>query len=88
MLLHNSFGILLAEHVFGLALTNSAGRRVFVRDLATQHILEDLGFVPSVAQCLDELPLRPWMASSCRGSVAATAALLGFHQLLTGVPDV
>ncbi|MBS1983329.1 MAG: hypothetical protein JST16_04080 [Bdellovibrionales bacterium] len=40
VLLHNSFGILLAEQVFGPALTNSAGRRVFVRDLATQHIVE------------------------------------------------
>ena len=76
MLLHNSFGILLAEQVFGPALTNSAGRRVFVRDLATQHIVEDLGFVPSVAQCLEELPLRPWMAGSRRTSVPADS----FHS--------
>ncbi|MFO1045856.1 MAG: hypothetical protein U0941_29080 [Planctomycetaceae bacterium] len=88
MLLHNSFGILLAEQVFGLALTNSSGRRVFVRDLATQHILEDLGFVPSVAQCLNELPLHPWMAGRCRGSLATTAASLGFNRVLIGVPDV
>lgn len=87
MLLHNSFGILLAEQAFGLALTNSAGHRVFVCDLATQHIVEDIGLVPSVAQCLSELPLRPWMAGSRRVSVPA-AALLGFHRLLTGVPDV
>lgn len=87
MLLHNSFGILLAEQVFGPALTNGAGHRVFVRDLATQHILEDLGFVPCVAQCLEELPLRPWMAGSRRVSAPA-AASLGFHRVLTGVPDV
>ena len=88
MLLHNSFGILLAEQVFGLALSNSSGRRVFVRDLATQHVLEDLGFVPSVSQCLEELPLSPWMAGSRRGSVAAGAASLFSNRLLTGVPDV
>lgn len=64
MLLHNSFGILLAEQVFGPSLQNSDGRRVFTRDLAAQHILEDLGFNPTVAQCLGELPLRPWMAGS------------------------
>ena len=88
MLLHNSFGILLAEQVFGPALTNSAGRRVFVRDLTTQHVLEDLGFVPSAAQCLEELPLRPWMAGSRRSSVPAAAASLFSNRLLTGVPNV
>jgi hypothetical protein len=88
MLLHNSFGILLAEQVFGPALINGAGRRVFVRDVATQHVLEDLGFVPSVAQCLEELPLRPWMAGSRRAPVLEAAASLHSHRILTGVPDV
>ena len=64
MLLHNSFGLLLAEQVFGPSIQNSAGRRVFTRDLAAQHILEDLGFIPTVAECLGELPIRPWMAGS------------------------
>ena len=63
-LLHNSFGILLAEQVFGPALTNSAGRRVFVRDIAAQHVCEDRGWIPTVAECLAELPLRPWMAGA------------------------
>jgi hypothetical protein len=62
MVLHNAFGILLCEQVFGAALRNSDGRRVFVRDIAAQHVLEDLGYIPSLAQCLAELPLRPWMA--------------------------
>jgi len=64
MLLHNSFGLLLAEQVFGPSIQNSAGRRVFTRDLAAQHILEDLGFIPTVAECFGELPLRPWMSGS------------------------
>lgn len=64
MLLHNSFGLLLAEQVFGPSLQNSDGRRVFNRDLAVQHILEDLGFIPTVVECLGELPIRPWMAGS------------------------
>ena len=42
MVLHNAFGLLLAEQVFGPAITHSGGRRVFVRDIAAQHILEDL----------------------------------------------
>lgn len=66
MLLHNSFGMLLAEQVFGPVIPNSLGRRVFVRDLAAQHIIEDLGFVPTVQECLAELPLHPWMAGACK----------------------
>ena len=66
MVLHNGFGIALAEQVFGPAITNSAGRRVFVRDIGQQHILEDLGCIPSLAECLKDLPLRPWMAGARR----------------------
>jgi hypothetical protein len=64
MVLHNAFGILLCEQVFGAALTNSAGRRVFLRDIGLQHVLEDLGCVPTLAECLAELPLRPWMGGA------------------------
>lgn len=74
MLLHNSFGLLLAEQVFGPSIQNSAGRRVFTRDLAAQHILEDLGFIPTAAQCLGDLPLRPWMAGS-RKTLATSPSL-------------
>ena len=66
MLLHNSFGMLLAEEVFGALIHNSTGRRVFVRDLAALHIIEDLGFIPTVYECFAELPLQPWMAGACR----------------------
>ena len=66
MLLHNSFGMLLAEQVFGMAIHNSLGRRVFVRDLAARHIIEDLGLIPTVQDCLGELPFQPWMAGAVR----------------------
>lgn len=66
MVLHNGFGIDLAVRVFGRAIVNSDLKRVFVRDIAEQHVLEDLGFIPSLAECLDELPVRPWMAGHCR----------------------
>lgn len=88
MLLHNSIGMLLAEQVFGPSLQSSDGRRVFTRDLAAQHILEDLGFIPTVAECLAELPLRPWMASS-RSLLAKSPTLrsLSCPPELTGAPD-
>jgi hypothetical protein len=62
LILHNSFGILLAEQVFGPVITTSEGRRVFVRDLGVQHVVEDLGFVPTLTECLAGTPLAPWMA--------------------------
>ena len=88
MLLHNSFGMLLAEQVFGPVLTNSAGRRVFTRDLAAQHIFEDLGFLPTVTQCLEELPLRPWMAGSRRACAPFAALSPCPNRSLTGVSNV
>ena len=69
MILHNGFGIALAEQVFGSAITNLEGKRVFVRDIGEQHILEDLGCIPSLADCLKELPLRPWMAGARKALV-------------------
>ena len=77
VILHNSFGILLAEQVFGPSITNSSGRRVFVRDIGRQHVTEDLGFIPTLGECLQDLPISPWMA--------------GAHKLFTraaaGIPD-
>jgi len=64
MILHNAFGIALAEQVFGTSITNAAGSRVFVREIGRQHVLEDLATIPSLAECLTELPLRPWMAGA------------------------
>lgn len=58
--LHNAFGCFLIERVFGHTFMNSAGREVSTRDAAEQHIIEDLGFLPSLEDFLDELPQSPW----------------------------
>ncbi len=73
LVLHNSFGILLAEQVFGAAITNSSGRRVFVRDIGTQHVLEDLSFIPTLAQCLADVRCAPWMVGARRAVRSTTA---------------
>lgn len=59
---HSAFGIYLIEELFGPTLTNSDGKEVFVRDVAEQHVLEDLGFIPSLSDWLQEMPAKPWMA--------------------------
>jgi hypothetical protein len=62
--LHNAWGIHLAVDVFGDFIVNSAGRRVFVKEIGEQHVLEDLGFIPSLSDCLTGLKLEPWMAGA------------------------
>lgn len=60
-ILHNSFGIFLAERIFGTTITNSVGRQVPVRVIAETHVREDLGHIPTVKDWLDQLPAKPWM---------------------------
>jgi hypothetical protein len=56
--LHNSFGIYLMAQALGEHFTNSVGRVVSVRDLGEEHVLEDLGRIPSLSDCLQTMPLE------------------------------
>jgi hypothetical protein len=51
------------ERIFGVVLTNSAGRTISVRDIGEQHVLEDFGgrFIPSAQDYLESIPMQPWM---------------------------
>ena len=51
----------MAEKFFGPTLTISTGRLVPVRLIAEQHIVEDLGFVPSFADWVRCIRPEPWM---------------------------
>ena len=68
-ILHSSFGIYLLAQVFGDVFTNSAGKKVSVRDIGEQHVLEDFGhkFIPTIQDYLVDMPLAPWMSNG-RGS--------------------
>lgn len=63
-LLHSSFGIFVCERVFGTYITNSSGRDVCVRDIAERHVIEDLGFIPTVDRWLKNMPMEEWMFGS------------------------
>ncbi len=60
---HHSEGIWLCERVFGTVITNSDGRKVSVRDIGEQHVLEDFGgrFIPSAQDYLQEIEFKDWM---------------------------
>ena len=60
---HSAFGIFIAEKVFGSTIKNSDGIEVSVRDIAEEHILEDLGFIPTLQDWLSEMKIEEWMIS-------------------------
>jgi hypothetical protein len=60
-ILHSAFGCYIVERVFGINITNSDGRRVSVRDIAEQHIIDDMGRIPTVQDYLEGMPIYDWL---------------------------
>jgi len=67
-LLHNSFGIYLAEMTLGDRFTNSEGRLVVTRDIAEEHIIQDMDRIPTVQDYLEGMPLYPWLGGAKRNT--------------------
>jgi hypothetical protein len=63
-ILHSAFGIYLVERCFGDTMTNSDGNVLSVRDIAEEHVIEDLGRIPSMQDYLDHMELAPWMSGA------------------------
>jgi len=66
-ILHNAWGIFLLEHMYGTHFLNSEGKEVSVRDIGEQHVLDDLGRIPSLSECLAELPHQDWFGGPVKG---------------------
>lgn len=65
-ILHNSLGPYIAERVFGVNIVNSDGKKVSVRDVAEQHILDDMGTIPRLSDYLDGMPMYDWLGGKKR----------------------
>jgi hypothetical protein len=63
-ILHSAFGCYLAEQVFGVYITNAQGKDISVRDIAEEHIQDDLGTIPTLERWLRNLPIEPWMSGA------------------------
>ena len=63
---HHTLGVQLCEQQFGVTITNSNGKKIPTRSVAEQHIIEDLGFIPSVQDWFQRITPAPWMASTKR----------------------
>ena len=58
---HHAQGIFELERTFGAAITISTGRVVPVRLIGEQHVLEDLGHIPSFADWARAIRPEAWM---------------------------
>lgn len=63
-MLHNAWGIYLVEQIYGITITNSDGRKVSTRDIAEDHVLQDLGFIPTMEDWLKTMPIEGWMSGT------------------------
>lgn len=63
-MLHSAWGCYLVERVFGVTRTNSDGRLYSPRDIAEEHIQQDLGFIPTLERWLNTMPLEGWMSGT------------------------
>jgi hypothetical protein len=65
---HHAEGIFLAEQIFGTTIDVDLGdgstKRIPVRWIGEQHVSEDLGFIPTATQWLEQIDPQPWMNRS------------------------
>ena len=79
LILHNSLGIYLCEQVFGEMIqmpngtfkkmpyiTNSDGNQISVRDIAEQHVLDDLNHIPTLEKCMEGLKTPDFIAGGLK----------------------
>lgn len=66
MLAHHTQGIADAVTVFGDTITNSNGRQVPTTLLAEQHVMEDLGFIPTLDHYIELMTCPRWVSRPAR----------------------
>ncbi len=59
---HHAEGIFECERVFGITISNSEHKNVPVRYVAEQHVMEDCGRIPTVADWLSKIHPEAWMS--------------------------
>ena len=64
---HHAEGIFWCEEKFGTVITNSDGKNVPVRTIAEQHIMEDIGRIPTIKDNLDCMAQEGWMDNPGEG---------------------
>lgn len=73
---HHTLGVFLCERIFGTAI-DVRGVQIPVRLVAERHILEDLGWLPSPADYISGMPIKPWMSGAQRKQLPLSHLLKG-----------
>jgi hypothetical protein len=71
-MLHSAWGIYVVQQVYGTHFVNSDGKEVSVRDVAEEHIQQDLGFIPTMEDWLKEMPIQKWMSGTMKRRTVIT----------------
>lgn len=58
---HHAEGIFWAEQKFGAFIINSDGKMIPTRFIGEQHVMEDLGWIPTIKDYLDKMEVTGWM---------------------------
>lgn len=79
---HHTLGVWLCQQVFGRVIevpkSNGHGTvEIPVRMIAERHILEDLGWLPSPADYIQGMAIKPWMSGSQRKELPLSHLLKG-----------
>ena len=64
------YRIFLLENLFGTTMTLSSGRVLPVRFVGEQHVIEDLGRIPTVHDWLGKIQPESWMLGRGQERVA------------------
>lgn len=68
-LYHHTLGVWLCQQIFGRTLTIGKSQ-VPVREIAERHIIEDLGWLPSPVDYIENMPTQTWMSGAKRKNIS------------------
>lgn len=60
-ILHSSVGIYICQDVFGQTFVNSAGKTISTRDIGEQHVIDDMGEIPTLDKWFRTMQIEDWM---------------------------
>lgn len=65
-ILHNAYGCFIVERVFGTTRINSDGKEYSTRDIAEEHIIQDVGFLPTISDYLQHMTTQEWFGGGAK----------------------
>lgn len=73
---HHTEGVWLTQRIFGRTIL-IGHKEIPTREVAEQHIIEDLGWLPSPKDYIDGMELSPWMGGEKKKRIIALADFTG-----------